>query len=76
MIADMLPHDREEYRQQMGHVWLGFSADQVRGLLEAAGFERIRIVPAGATPAPKGRRCSWQVGRKADSHQLTASAVS
>ena len=24
--ADMLPHDREEYRQQMGHVWLGFAA--------------------------------------------------
>src|SRR4029077_1747730 len=25
LIVDMLPHDREEYRQQMGHVWLGFS---------------------------------------------------
>lgn len=44
LIADMLPHGREEYRQQMGHVWLGFAEDQMRKLLESAGFERIRIV--------------------------------
>ena len=25
LVVDMLPHDREGYRQQMGHVWLGFS---------------------------------------------------
>src|SRR5204863_6347568 len=24
VAVDMLPHDRESYRQQMGHVWLGF----------------------------------------------------
>ena len=23
LVVDMLPHDRETYRQQMGHVWLG-----------------------------------------------------
>ncbi len=48
LIADMLPHDREEYRQQMGHVWLGFSGDQLGGLLGAAGFGRVRIVPLAA----------------------------
>ena len=45
LIADMLPHDREEYRQQMGHVWLGFADDHMHRLLDAAGFERSRIVP-------------------------------
>jgi ArsR family transcriptional regulator len=25
LILDMLPHEREEYRQTMGHIWLGFS---------------------------------------------------
>ncbi len=30
LIVDMTPHDREEYRQRMGHVWLGFSDDQMR----------------------------------------------
>ena len=23
LVVDMLPHDREDYQQQMGHVWLG-----------------------------------------------------
>ena len=43
LVTDMLPHDREEYRQQMGHVWLGFSEEQLRRLLTAAGFVSIRI---------------------------------
>ena len=54
VIADMLPHDREEYRQQMGHVWLGFSEDQMQRLLNAAGFDRIRIVALPVTAAAKG----------------------
>jgi ubiquinone/menaquinone biosynthesis C-methylase UbiE/DNA-binding transcriptional ArsR family regulator len=54
VIADMLPHDRDEYRQQMGHVWLGFGHDQLRALLDAAGFDRIRIVPLAANPLAKG----------------------
>lgn len=48
LLADMLPHDREEYRQQMGHVWLGFGDEQVQRLLSAAGFSRIRILPLPA----------------------------
>jgi ubiquinone/menaquinone biosynthesis C-methylase UbiE/DNA-binding transcriptional ArsR family regulator len=54
LIADMLPHDREDYRHQMGHVWLGFSDDQLRGVLAAAGFERIRIVPLAPHALAKG----------------------
>src|SRR5205809_762850 len=38
IIVDMLPHDRESYRQQMGHVWLGFSDDHIRRMLNDAGF--------------------------------------
>jgi ArsR family transcriptional regulator len=45
LVTDMLPHDHEEYRQQMGHVWLGFSEDQMRKLLTASGFTGIRITP-------------------------------
>jgi ubiquinone/menaquinone biosynthesis C-methylase UbiE len=54
LIVDMLPHDREEYRHQMGHVWLGFGDEQLRRLLGSAGFERIRIVPMPVTPDAKG----------------------
>jgi SAM-dependent methyltransferase len=54
LVVDMLPHDREEYRRQMGHVWLGFSEDQVTRWLEAAGFTRTRVVALAALPHAKG----------------------
>jgi ubiquinone/menaquinone biosynthesis C-methylase UbiE/DNA-binding transcriptional ArsR family regulator len=54
VLCDMLPHDREEYKQQMGHVWLGFADDQLRRLLGGAGFENVRIVPLPADPTAKG----------------------
>jgi ubiquinone/menaquinone biosynthesis C-methylase UbiE/predicted transcriptional regulator len=53
-IADMLPHDHEEYRQQMGHVWLGFGEEQMQRLLTTAGFDRIRITALPANAAAKG----------------------
>jgi ubiquinone/menaquinone biosynthesis C-methylase UbiE/DNA-binding transcriptional ArsR family regulator len=54
LICDMLPHDHEEYRQQMGHVWLGFSGDQLEGLLREAGFSGITIVPLATATDAKG----------------------
>ena len=54
LITDMLPHDREEYRQQMGHVWLGFGDEQVRRLLASAGFEHVRIAAIAPDPDSKG----------------------
>ena len=54
VILDMLPHDREDYRQQMGHVWLGLGDEQLRKLLASAGFDQVRIVPMPADPDAKG----------------------
>jgi ArsR family transcriptional regulator len=54
VIMDMLPHDHEEYRQQMGHVWLGFGDDQIQRLLATAGFEDVRSVALPTEPAAKG----------------------
>lgn len=54
LIVDMLPHDREDYRHQMGHVWLGFPEDQLRRLLAAAGFGQVRVVPLPVDPDAKG----------------------
>jgi ArsR family transcriptional regulator len=50
MIVDMHAHDHEDYRQQMGHVWLGFAEDQLQRWMQAAGFTQTRIValPPGA----------------------------
>jgi ubiquinone/menaquinone biosynthesis C-methylase UbiE len=54
LIADMLPHDRESYRQQMGHAWLGFSDEHVRRILDESGFGDVRIVPLSPDPKSKG----------------------
>ena len=45
VVVDMLPHDRESYRQQMGHVWLGFSRRaRAPHAVSDTGFEDVRIV--------------------------------
>ena len=54
LLIDMLPHDRVEYQQQMGHVWLGFSEAQTGRLLANAGFDRIHLRALPAQPEARG----------------------
>ncbi|HVL66469.1 MAG TPA: metalloregulator ArsR/SmtB family transcription factor [Vicinamibacterales bacterium] len=54
LLCDMLPHDREDYRQQMGHVWLGFGEEQTTKMLAEAGFSRVRIVPLATSAEARG----------------------
>lgn len=54
LLVDMLPHDRAEYRQTMGHVWLGFDVEQVREWGRAAGFASVRANPLPPSPSAKG----------------------
>jgi ArsR family transcriptional regulator len=54
LVVDMLPHDREEYQQQMGHVWLGFSETQITRLLTGAGFGDVRVRMLPVDPDAKG----------------------
>jgi ArsR family transcriptional regulator len=54
LIVDMLPHEHVEYRQQMGHVWLGFSETQIEQWLASAGFDGIRVRQLPADPTAKG----------------------
>lgn len=54
LLVDMLPHDRAEYRQTMGHVWLGFEAGQLERWGRDAGFTRIRHHALPTAPQSKG----------------------
>jgi ArsR family transcriptional regulator len=54
LVVDMMPHAREEYRQQMGHVWQGFSPAQMTAWLEQAGFAGGRYQPLPVDPQAKG----------------------
>ena len=64
VIVDMLPHDRDSYRQQMGHVWLGFSDDHVRRMFQAAGFDQIRVVALAPDARVKGPGLFVATGRR------------
>ena len=65
LVVDMLPHDREEYQQQMGHVWLGFSEKQITKFLIGAGFHDVRVRALPADPDAKGPALFAAVARKA-----------
>ena len=64
LIVDMLPHDRENYRQQMGHVWLGFSDDYIRKVLNETGFDDARVVPMPPDAKARGPALFLATARK------------
>jgi SAM-dependent methyltransferase len=64
LIVDMLPHDRESYRHQMGHVWLGFPGDHVRSLLQESGFSDVRVVALSPDSKAKGPALFVSTARK------------
>src|SRR5687767_13998036 len=67
LVVDMLPHDRQEYQQQMGHVWLGFSDKQIERFLTGAGFTDVRVRMLPADPDAKGPALFAAVGVKTSS---------
>jgi ArsR family transcriptional regulator len=64
LVADMMPHDHEEYRQAMGHVWLGFSDKQMSRYFGAAGLDAIRWRALPADPRAKGPALFVATARK------------
>jgi ubiquinone/menaquinone biosynthesis C-methylase UbiE/DNA-binding transcriptional ArsR family regulator len=63
LVVDMLEHDRREYQQQMGHVWLGFAPAQIAGWLAAAGFGAARVQPLPPAPRATGPALFAATGR-------------
>jgi ubiquinone/menaquinone biosynthesis C-methylase UbiE/DNA-binding transcriptional ArsR family regulator len=45
VVVDMAAHGRAEYREQMGHVWPGFEAEQMENWMSEAGLSGFRWVP-------------------------------
>ena len=75
LVVDMMPHEREEYRQQMGHLWQGFSNAQLGAWLEEAGFGVAHHRQLPADPHAKGPllfAATAKKGSKAAGHALSA----
>ena len=69
LIVDMLPHDRQEYRLRMGHLWMGFSADQTEQILTQGGFSHQRIIELPVDPAAKGPTLFAASATRMNTHQ-------
>ena len=54
VVLDMLPHSREEYRAQMGHLWPGFERKQLGMWLKAAGLEFTSYLTLPPDPSARG----------------------
>lgn len=65
LLTDLTPHDRTLYRQEMGHLWLGFSEAVLGQWLAEAGLEQYRYVVLPADPAAKGPALFAATARKA-----------
>ncbi len=64
LIIDMTPHERDDLQQRMGHVWRGFTADQMHGWMSEAGFVDIRYASLRADEAARGPVLFTAGGRK------------
>jgi ArsR family transcriptional regulator len=54
LVLDMVPHERDDLRAKFGHVWQGFSAEQMNSWFGKAGFVRSRYVPLPPDVATEG----------------------
>lgn len=54
VIVDMSPHDREIYRQQMGHVRLGLTGEQLESWCQASGLRMERFWKLPPDSAARG----------------------
>ncbi len=72
LIVDMMPHERDDLLQEMGHVWRGFSEAQIASMFEAAGFSAGRFHPLPPDEAAKGPTLFSAVARRANSASETA----
>lgn len=54
VVIDLLQHDRDDFRRQMGQQSMGFTSDQLKRLLQEAGFKQARCEQIPPEPAAKG----------------------
>jgi ArsR family transcriptional regulator len=54
LLVDMVPHDHAEYREEMGHQWLGFEKTGLAAWLDQAGFESFRLITIPPDADAKG----------------------
>ncbi|MBK6485933.1 MAG: metalloregulator ArsR/SmtB family transcription factor [Gemmatimonadetes bacterium] len=54
VVVDMMPHDRDDLPQRMGHAWRGFAQPKVTEWLAQAGFGDVRYTPLPPDESARG----------------------
>jgi ArsR family transcriptional regulator len=54
VVTDLLRHDRDDFRRQMGQQGMGFTASEIQTLLSRAGFSRALVRSLPPEPSAKG----------------------
>jgi len=52
LVIDLLAHTEEWVREKLGHQHLGFTEQGLSELVQAAGFEKVRVARAARDPQP------------------------
>ncbi len=64
VVSDLMPHERAEYRQTMGHLRQGVSERDMLGWMKDAGLAAGRYLPLPLAPEAKGPRLFTATGVK------------
>lgn len=75
LVVDMAPHDRVDYSEQMGHLWLGFDREQLTEWLTAAGLTAARFADVPVDPQAKGPKLFAATARRLDVPNLDVYAT-
>lgn len=54
LVLDMMPHDRHDLKQSMGHLWSGFGSETLADWMRTAGVEGFRYNTLPPDPEAKG----------------------
>lgn len=74
LVVDMMPHDRDDLQHEMGHVWKGFSEEQIASLFESAGMSGARYHPLPPDEGAKGPTLFAAVARRIEPVELALTA--
>jgi|688.fasta_scaffold15154_3 ubiquinone/menaquinone biosynthesis C-methylase UbiE len=66
IILDMMPHDRAEYRDELGHSWMGFSKEQIASWLTESGWTMERWMVLPPDPEAKGTQIFVTTASRSD----------
>lgn len=75
LIVDMTPHERFEFEQTMGHLWLGFPEKAVTEWMENAKLGSVRYVQLPADPDAKGPALFAATARKTSLFEVPTDRV-